>query len=407
VINYNGPRLPAPAEQAIESFVRSGGGLVAFHLSAYGSWFGMKMEGGHWRAGAAGSGWDAWPKMIGATWEPEKIGHSLRGPFQVRWREASPFRKEGAESFLANDELYHKIAILPGTEIEANAFSSPEAGGTGHDEPQVWTNRFGQGRVFFTTLGHDAMVFYQPGMSTLFARGVEWAATGAITADRAQSVAKPGIRLLVVTGGHTYPVAFYSMLNSLSGVAWTHATSHQEALTKPMENRFDVILLHDMIETTSTETRERLQSFVAAGKGVISLHHAIVDFTDWPWWYQQVTGGKYFIKPEAKHPASKFHEGVDFIVTSVPARRKHPVLAGVGPLTVHDEVYRGMWHAPGIDVLMETNHPENDRPVVYIGPQGPARVLYIQLGHSAETMNDPGFRRLMRNAIEWAARRTD
>jgi type 1 glutamine amidotransferase len=120
-----------------------------------------------------------------------------------------------------------------------------------------------------------------------------------------------------------------------------------------------------------------------------------------------VTGGKYFVKEDGEHAASKYHEGVDFIVTPVPAQRNHPVLAGVGPLTVHDEVYRGMWHAEGIDVLMETSHPENDRPVVYIGPQGPARVLYIQLGHSPETINDPGFQRLMHNAIAWAARRTN
>lgn len=407
VINYNGPRLPAAAEQAIESFVRSGGGLVAFHLAAYGSWFGMKLVDGHWRAGAANSAWDAWPKIIGATWEPEKIGHSVRGPFQVRWRDSSPFRQDGPDSLLANDELYHKMTLLEGAHIEASALSSPEAGGTGRDEPQAWTNRFGQGRVFFTTLGHDRMAFYRPGVSTLFARGVEWVANGAIAPESAQSAAKPAIRLLVVTGGHSYPVAFYAMLNALPGVTWTHATSHEEAFAKPLEDRFDAILLHDMLEKTSAQARERLQSFVAAGKGVISLHHAIVDFTDWPWWYQQVTGGKFFIKPEADHAASKYHEGVDFIVTPVPARRKHPVLAGVGPLTVHDEVYRGMWHAAGIDVLMETSHPENDRPVVYIGPQSAARVLYIQLGHSAETMNDPGFQRLIQNAIAWAARCTN
>ena len=407
VINYNGPRLPPAAEQAIESFVRSGGGLVAFHLSAYGSWFGMKMEAGHWRAGNPAEGWGAWPELIGATWEPEKIGHSLRGPFQVRWCESSPFRKDAPEQFLANDELYHKMTILPGTSVEATAFSSTENGGTGRDEPQAWTNRFGQGRVFFTTMGHDRMAFYQPGLMRLFARGVEWAATGSISPDAAEPAGSLCIRLLVVTAGHTYPVAFYSMLDSLPGVKWTHATSHEEAFAKPLEERFDVVLLHDMIEKTSAQTRQRLQSYVAAGKGIIALHHAIVDFTDWPWWYEQVTGGKYYVKAEPEHAASKYHEGVDFVATPVAARRKHPVLAGVGPLTVHDEVYRGMWHAPGIDVLMETSHPENDRPVVYIGPEKSARVLYIQLGHSEETMHDPGFQRLMQNAVEWTARRTN
>jgi type 1 glutamine amidotransferase len=407
VINYNGPRLPPPAEQAIESFVQSGGGLVAFHLASYGSWFGMTMEKGRWHAGIPGAEWLAWPKIIAAYWEPEKIGHTRRGPFQVRWSEGSPFGKDASVSFLANDELYHKLTLLPGTHIEATAFSSPEVGGTGRDEPIVWTNHFGRGRVFYTTLGHDAMAFYQPGVSAAFARGVEWAATGESTMPTVPSSATPNIRLLVVTGGHSYPVEFYAMLNSLPGVTWSHATTCEDAFAKPLEDRFDVILLHDMLDKTLPDARQRLRAFIEAGKGVISLHHAIVDYTDWPWWYQQVTGGKFFIKADGDHAASRYHEGVDFIVTPVPGRQKHPVLAGVGPLTLHDEVYSGMWHSPDIDVLMETNHPENDKPVVYIGPQSRARVLYIQAGHSAQTMDNPGFRRLMRNAVEWTAHRTN
>lgn len=407
VINYNGPRLPVPAEQAIDSFVQSGGGLVAFHHASYGPWFGMRMENGRWQAGTPGAEWLAWPKIIAAKWEPQKIGHTVRGPFEVRWSDGSPFGKGASVSFLANDELYHKLNLAPGTHIEATAFSSPQAGGTGRDEPVIWTNRFGQGRVFFTTLGHDAMAFYQPGMGTAFTRGVEWASSGEINVPDVQPPSTSPIRLLVVTGGHPYPVGFYAMLNSLAGVTWTHATSHEDAFAKPLESRFDVILLHDMIENTSSQARERLRSFVEAGKGVVSLHHAIVDYTDWPWWYQEVTGGKYFVKAEADHTASRYHEGVDFVVTPVANRRNHPVLAGVGPLTLHDEVYLGMWHSPDIDVLMQTSHPENDPPVVYIGPQSKARVVYIQVGHSAQTMNNPGFRRLVHNAVEWTAHRTN
>jgi type 1 glutamine amidotransferase len=115
-----------------------------------------------------------------------------------------------------------------------------------------------------------------------------------------------------------------------------------------------------------------------------------------------VTGGKYFEKPEGQYGKSSFEEDVDFLVTPAKGRERHPVLAGVGPLWVHDEKYRNMWHSPKIDVLMETTAPGNDRPVVYIGPHPAARVLYIQL----HTMKHPGFRRLLRNAIFWTARRT-
>jgi type 1 glutamine amidotransferase len=209
----------------------------------------------------------------------------------------------------------------------------------------------------------------------------------------------------VVTSGHSYPTAFYAMLDSLPEVTWTHATSHAEAFAKPLEDRFDAVLFHDLHDVTTEQTRARLKAFVEAGKGVISLHHAIVDFTDWPWWHEEVTGGKYFVKELAGHPASKYKEDFEYFVRPVKGKESHPVLRGVGPLWVYDELYKGMWHSPRIEVLMETDHPDNDRPVVYVGPHPTARVVYIQLGHSAHTMEHPGFRKLMSNAVMWTTRK--
>ncbi len=54
---------------------------------------------------------------------------------------------------------------------------------------------------------------------------------------------------------------------------------------------------------------------------------------------------------------------------------------------------------------METAFPLNDRPVVCVGPHAGARVVYIQLGHSDSTMRYPAYRKLVHNAILWAAGR--
>jgi type 1 glutamine amidotransferase len=170
VLNYNGPRFPAAAESALETFVRSGHGFVAFHQAAYGEFFGMESRDRKWRAGPT-SGWTAFARMIGATWEPDKIGHARRGKFQVDFRDERP-------CFTADDELYHRLTLDPSVRILADAMSPIESRGTGKREPQIWTNQYGAGRVFFTTLGHDKTAWFQPGMMEAFARGVEWAAQG-------------------------------------------------------------------------------------------------------------------------------------------------------------------------------------------------------------------------------------
>ncbi|HNY41739.1 MAG TPA: ThuA domain-containing protein [Bryobacteraceae bacterium] len=407
-INYNGPRLGVQAEHAIEQFVRNGGGLFAFHLCSYGEWFGMEFKDGKWQSGPT-PGWPEYPKMIGMNWAPEMIGHARRWTFLAEWKDpAHPIAQGLAKQWMANDELYHKFDLMPDSHVVADAFSPPEIGGTSRREPLAWVKPYGKGRVFYTTLGHDAMAFYQPGMRDLIARGIEWASTGRVTIPaidwhRADRGADP-VRVLAVTGGHGYPAEFYQMLNSLKGVSWIHAATEQDAFSRPLEDRFDVVILHDMRETTAEIARTRLKAFVEAGKGVISLHHAIVDYTDWPWWYREVIGGKYFTKATPEHAASSYKEDLDFLVAPVQGKR-HPVLTGVGPLYVNDELYKGMWHSDKIDVLMTTSHPANDAPVVYAGPNPAFKALHIQVGHSAHTFNHPGFQKLMSNAVQWAAGR--
>lgn len=403
ILNYNGPRLQPATEQAIEAYLRRGGGFIAFHQATYGEFFGMQLRDGKWSSGPT-RGWEEFPKIIGASWRPENIGHARRWAFQVSSTGAPhPVTSASPATWMANDELYHRIDLAADVHVVATALSPSHLGGTGKHEPLAWTNRYGKGRAFFTTLGHDETAWHQAGMQQLFLGGVEWAATGAVTRPPRLNP----LRVLVVTSGHGYPTAFYAMLDSLEGIAWTHATTHQEAFGRPLEERFDAILLHDMHDVTAEQTRRRLAAFVESGRGIVSLHHAIVNYTDWPWWYQEVIGGKYFVKPEAGHPASHYHEGVDFLVYPAKGKQAHPVLRGVSPLLVHDETYRDMWLSPKIDVLMETDSTENDKPVVYAGPHPKARSIFIQLGHSAQTMQNPGFRRLVRNALCWVAARPE
>jgi type 1 glutamine amidotransferase len=80
---------------------------------------------------------------------------------------------------VANDELYHKIDLKPNAHVLATALDVPkDQGGTGKEEPVIWTVPYGQGRVVMMVLGHDLLAMSQPGFMDAFARGTEWAATG-------------------------------------------------------------------------------------------------------------------------------------------------------------------------------------------------------------------------------------
>ncbi len=181
VLNYNGPRWGVEAERAIEEFVRSGKGMVAVHGVSYGEFFGMVQKDGRW-VGTDDPGWKAYADMLGATWKPENVGHARRHVFSVKWTEPTHPIARGLEpSFMADDELYHKMDLKPGVVVLATAFSDPAKGGTGREEPQIWAVSFGKGRSIHITLGHDVKAMEQPGFRAAFTRATEWAATSKVT----------------------------------------------------------------------------------------------------------------------------------------------------------------------------------------------------------------------------------
>ena len=44
--------------------------------------------------------------------------------------------------------------------------------------PVTWTKRYGKGRVFYCSLGHQAAIVRMPPVLTMVTRGLVWAAEG-------------------------------------------------------------------------------------------------------------------------------------------------------------------------------------------------------------------------------------
>ncbi len=110
--------------------------------------------------------------------------HGAQHPFAITIRDRHHPITEGmpAEWLHAQDELYHGLRG-PGENMHllATAYSDPKKGGTGENEPMIWTVTYGKGRVFHTPMGHALEAMRCVGFITTLQRGAEWAATGKVT----------------------------------------------------------------------------------------------------------------------------------------------------------------------------------------------------------------------------------
>ncbi|MGE0405118.1 MAG: ThuA domain-containing protein [Candidatus Korobacteraceae bacterium] len=186
---------------------------------------------------------------------------------------------------------------------------------------------------------------------------------------------------------------------------WIPSSSAQTGIRTLMPRNspvFNVLILNDQADWPQA-ARENIQSAVDDGKGFVVIHHALGDNQDWPWWYQEVTGG---------HLALRAHDGIQQSSmtpnTTLEVRPvgTHPIVQDIGPLRLTGETaYKGMWQSPKITPLLEATGTGSDRVVAWIGPNQKARVVCIQPGAASETHRNPAFRKLVRNAILWTGGR--
>jgi type 1 glutamine amidotransferase len=223
-----------------------------------------------------------------------------------------------------------------------------------------------------------------------------WVALLVAALSAPQTVAS--VRVLVITGGHSYPTSFYTVFEQ-PGIAWDHAVSSEEAYRDDLRDRYDVLVLHDMPKTLGAAGQQHLREFAESGKGLVVVHHAIVSYPEWDW-YRDLIGARYFEQPRDGRSASTYRHDQQMHIA---VTRAHPVTEGLAPFTVLDETYKGMWLAPTNAVLLTTDNPTGDAPVAWISAYPRSRVVSIQLGHGPESHRDASFRRLMLNAITWTA----
>ncbi len=259
------------------------------------------------------------------------------------------------------------------------------------------------------------------------------------------------LQALLVTKGHPFARdAFAAVFEAMPGIAVsTVEQPAAEVFFAPEQaRRYDAIVCYDMpgIQFGSSPSRPGggpllvapseayTRGFLAlleAGKGFVFLHHALAGWPAWPE-YAEILGGRFLYQPAELRgrpcPDSGYRHGVTHRVRV--EAHGHPVVAGLGDgFEITDELYlceifeeelvpllrsdhafvasgfysaahaiagrmfsnEGWSHAPGSNLVAWAKRYRN------------SPIVYIACGDDPKAYENPGFRRLVENAIRWVA----
>ena len=193
ISNFGFKAAPWPQETrtAFEEYMKSGGGFVTVHAAdnSFGDWgeYNKVIGLGGWGGRKASSGVYVYYDDDGNLKRDDSSGkvgaHGPQHNIPITLRTEHPITKGLPDNWLsAKDECY---AFLNGPAenmtVLATGKDASKQGKTNRHEPVLMVLKYGEGRVFHTTLGHETYSCEGVGFITTFIRGSQWAATGEVT----------------------------------------------------------------------------------------------------------------------------------------------------------------------------------------------------------------------------------
>ena len=202
-------------------------------------------------------------------------------------------------------------------------------------------------------------------------------------------------RVLIVTGGHDFErEAFFQMFEEMPGIDYQEVI-HPEAnllYDSTLMDEFDVLLFYDMAKKIDDSQKTAFIQLLEQGKGMVFLHHSLASYQAWAE-FEKIIGGRY------EEGSSTYKHDLEVPVSIV--SEDHPVTRGVNDFVIFDEVYGNFKVLPGAQALLKTTHPESGEVIGWTNQYGTSRIVYLQLGHDHHAYENPDYRRLVKQAIDW------
>ena len=197
ILDYNGNRWPKSTDTAFLQYVQNGGGVIVYHAAdnAFADWeeFNRIIALGGWEGRNEKSGPYCYlenGKLVLDNMPGNGGSHGQQREYPMHcYQSEHPITQGLPNNWIhAQDEMYDSMRGPANIkDLLYSGKADTNTGGSGREEPLVFTVDYGKARIFHIMLGHcgptaeENPAMQCAGFQTLLLRGAEWAATGKVT----------------------------------------------------------------------------------------------------------------------------------------------------------------------------------------------------------------------------------
>lgn len=235
----------------------------------------------------------------------------------------------------------------------------------------------------------------------------------------AQQVSRFRILAVAENGGHHlhYSTAAKRWLNTLASDSnfTVDYVQNMDSVDEAYLGRYQLFIQLDYPPYAWPEkAKTAFKKYIEEGRGGwIGFHHAALlgefdGYPIWPWFSKFMGGIRY------KNYIETFASGTVHLENA-----RHPIFKNLPPAF---QIQTEEWYIfdksprPNVNVLANVDEGSyqpaskikmGDHPVIWTNPKVGARNVYIFMGHSPDLFDNPAYLTLFRNAIFWAAEKSD